>query len=432
MRTTILALGTRGDVVPYLALGLGLREAGHEVALAAYADFEEEIRGRGLGFRPVAGGVREVLGGAGEAGGAGVEEAGNNPVRLIGHLRRVLAPLMEGFFRDCLEACRASDAIVSSPIGFFGGYDVAELLRVPFIPAYVQPVHPTRFFPGLAFPEAPSWLPFVGAYNLLTHHLGTQGFWQLLRHPVNEARRGVLGLGPLPLSGPFGRLRKRRHPTLYGWSPLVLPKPPDWGEEAYVTGYWFLGRPEGWRPPEDLVSFLSSGEPPVYMGFGSMPDRESEKTLRLLLEAIRLSGQRAVLLSAEPPRKELPSSVHRVGGVPHDWLLPRVAAAVHHGGAGTTAAALRAGVPSVVIPFLGDQSLWAGRIHALGAGPEPIPRKRLTAEGMAASIRAAGSETFRGRAAEVGERLRREDGVSRAVGLIERFAGVAQRGRAIP
>ena len=434
MRVTVLALGTRGDVVPYLALGLGLRGAGHEVTVAAYAEFGGEIRGRGLGFRPVAGGMQQVLGGADGVG--GVEEAGNNPVRLIRHLHEALAPLMERFFRNCLATCRTSDAIVSSPLGFFGGYDVAELLRVPFLPAYVQPVHPTRGFPGLAFPGAPEWMPLVGAYNLLTHHLGTQGFWQLLRRPANGARRDVLGLPPLPLAGPFGRLRERRHPTLYGWSPLVLPKPADWGEEVSVTGYWFLDRPEGWRPPEDLVSFLSSGGPPVYVGFGSMPDREPEKTLGLMLEAIRLSGRRAVLLSGgskEPPERELPETVHRVGGVPHDWLFPRMAAAVHHGGAGTTGAALRAGVPCVVVPFLGDQSLWAGRVGALGAGPAPIARKHLTAERLAAAIRAAtGNEAMRDRAAEVGEGIRGEDGVARAVGLIDRLSDGPGAARAIP
>ena len=257
MRFTILTVGTRGDLAPYLALGLGLVGAGHEVTLATYPDFEEEVLDRGLGFHPVSGGVQEILGGAdGEAGGTagrpvgtpGVEKAGNNPLRLIGHLREVLSPLLGRFFLDCLAAGRTSDAIVSSPLGFFGGYDVAELLRIPFLPAYVQPVHPTRRFPSLAFPEVPGWFPLGGTYNLLTHHLGQQGFWQLLRNPVNEARREVLGLPPLPLAGPFSRLRERRHPTLYGWSPLVLPKPPDWGEEVSVSGYWFLERPRGLAP----------------------------------------------------------------------------------------------------------------------------------------------------------------------------------------
>ena len=433
MRLTILTIGTRGDLVPYLALGLGLAGAGHEVTLATYPDFEEEIQGRGLGFYPLSGGVQEVLGGVdGEVGRAEMEEVGNNPVRLIGHLREVLTPLLGQFFGDCLAACRTSDAIISSPLGFFGGYDVAELLQIPFLPAYVQPIHPTRGFPSLAAPEAPGWLPLEGTYNLLTHHLWQQGFWQFLRRPINEARREVLDLNPLPLAGPFGKLRQRRHPTLYGWSPIVLPKPPDWGEEVSVTGYWCLRRPEDWRPPEDLVSFLSSGPPPVYVGFGSMPDRKPGRTLEIILQALEWSGRRAVLLSAEPLQRELSESVHLVEYAPHDWLLPRVAAAIHHGGAGTIAAALRAGIPSVVVPFLGDQSLWAGRVHALGAGPAPIPRKRLTAARLAGAIRACAGNSIERRAAEVGEQIDEEDGVAQAVGLIGRFISSAQRERAIP
>lgn len=151
-----------------------------------------------------------------------------------------------------------------------------------------------------------------------------------------------------------------------------------------------------------------------------------------VLEAVRGRAAGGASLGREPPGRELPGSIHRVGGAPQDWLFPRVAAAVQHGGAGTTAAALQAGVPSVVVPFLGDQSLWAGRVHALGAGPAPIPRKRLTTEWLVGAIRAAaGSEAFRNRAGEVGERLRDEGGVARAVGLTDRFVGGAEWARTV-
>jgi UDP:flavonoid glycosyltransferase YjiC (YdhE family) len=210
--------------------------------------------------------------------------------------------------------------------------------------------------------------------------------------------------------------------VLYGYSPAVIPKPPDWGEDTHVTGYWFLDPVEAWTPPAALVEFLEAGPPPVFVGFGSMSSRKPEETTALIVDALDRAGQRAILLSGwgglEGAR--VPDTVFVVDAVPYSWLFPRVAAVVHHGGAGTTSAGLRAGVPSLVIPFFGDQPFWGRRVAALGVGPEPVPRRRLTAERLARALReAVTDEGMRQRAAELGARIRTEDGVGRAVAVLE-------------
>jgi UDP:flavonoid glycosyltransferase YjiC (YdhE family) len=267
---------------------------------------------------------------------------------------------------------------------------------------------------GLPF-RLPSFL------NRFSHHLTRQIFWQGFRSADRLARRQVLQLQPAPLWGPYRSTYLQGMPTLYGFSPSVIPPPPDWGEDTHVTGYWFLDPDQGWQPNSGLLAFLESGPPPVYVGFGSMGNRNPQATAALVARALDMSGQRAVLSSGWGGMEvdDLPESVFLVGSVPHTWLFPRMASVVHHGGAGTTAAGLRAGVPSVVVPFFGDQPFWGRRVHELGAGPEPIPRRHLSAGRLARAIENAVSDPgMSQRAAELGARIRNEDGLARAAAVI--------------
>ncbi|HZG69876.1 MAG TPA: glycosyltransferase, partial [Herpetosiphonaceae bacterium] len=186
--------------------------------------------------------------------------------------------------------------------------------------------------------------------------------------------------------------------------------------------YWFLDDSEAWTPPPDLLAFLAAGAPPVYVGFGSMAGRDPASTTRIVLEAVERSGQRAVIATGWGGlvTGSVPESVHVIEAVRHDWLFPRVAAVVHHGGAGTTAEGLRAGIPTVICPFFGDQPFWGRRIHALGLGPEPIQQKRMTSGQLAEAIRTAATDpNMRRRAAEVGAQIRSERGVEQAVRILE-------------
>jgi len=217
-------------------------------------------------------------------------------------------------------------------------------------------------------------------------------------------------------------------PTLYSYSSSVVPKPPDWGEHIHVTGYWFLDHSSDWQPSADLVNFLEAGPPPVYIGFGSMTNRAPEATAKIVLEALKRSGQRGLIATGWGGLKsaDLPDGVFKLESVPHDWLFPRVAAVVHHGGAGTTAAGLRVGVPSVLVPHFGDQPFWARQVVRLGVGPKAIPRKRMTAEKLGAAIATAVTdENIQARAAALGERIRTEDGVEKAIEVVERGLAMA-------
>jgi UDP:flavonoid glycosyltransferase YjiC (YdhE family) len=284
MRITITTAGSRGDVQPYVALGLGLEEVGHEVHLATYAPFEGFVRGHGLSYHPVSGdpdgAVAELL------------DAGLNSVKGAQTFRRFLGSTLEQNLAEYREACRYADAVIYSPVGFLG-HHVAEKMGVPAIGAAVQPLFSrTRRFPSsLLGKPLGGFLEgglLGGLYNRLTYPAAEQLFWQTMRPMVTEAR-AELGLAPLPFLGPFRNADQPRLPILYGWSPSVLPQPTEWREQLCTTGYWFLDRP-GWWPPEELVDFLEAGPPPVSIGFGSMNNVDPEEITTRLLEALRPEG----------------------------------------------------------------------------------------------------------------------------------------------
>ncbi len=424
MRIVILALGSRGDVQPYIALGLGLRAAGHDVRLATYANFEASVRSRGLGFFPVLGDIHALR--SSESGRVRQEEIGNNPLLLSRLLLERYGPQLHRLLADSLEACQGAEVIVASAVGRLAGPHVAAKLRVPFLSALLHPWHPTRYMPSSSFPAAPYWLPFNGYYNLSTYYFFGQLIVWPLRRALNRARQEVLDLPPLPLRNPFGGSLKQRqhHPCLYGFSESVVPKPPDWGEQVHITGYWFLDSPPDWRPPQDLLDFLDSGPPPVSVGFGSTINHNPEEVTELVLKALARSRQRGVLLTGWGglSNADLPDEVFKAEEVPHDWLFARMAAVVHHGGAGTTAAGLRAGVPSIIVPFLGGQRFWGRRVQKLGVGPKPIPFGRLSVKRLSDAVGAAtNSEGMQTRAASLGKRIRAERGVKRAVEAFNSF-----------
>jgi sterol 3beta-glucosyltransferase len=218
-------------------------------------------------------------------------------------------------------------------------------------------------------------------------------------------------------------------PMIYAYSPSVLPRPDDWGPFKQVSGYWFLDGSAAFDPPDELARFLEAGPPPVYVSFGSMIDHERDEVTRLVIEAVESAGQRAILHTgwSELGSDTLPESVIVVDEVPHDWLFPQLAAVVHHGGAGTTAAGLRAGLPTVIVAFFGDQFFWGWRVHELGVGPHWITRRKLKVDNLAEAIgMAVRDEGMRRRAAALGVRIRAEEGVTNAVSMIEKYAATGR------
>jgi UDP:flavonoid glycosyltransferase YjiC (YdhE family) len=415
MRIVLVTNGSRGDTEPYAALGAGLRGRGHDVRLVAsktYAGLAEDAR---IDFHPLDVDMPEQLG-AGE-GRRWLDEGGGTKASVRG-FRAFITPMAERFMAATAEACADADAIVFSHTGA-AAYHVAEQRGVPACSAEYLPRLPTGEYPSHLVPGRRS-LGRIG--NRLSHTAANQMMWRTRRPGVNEWRTTDLGLPPLPwLAGQARSMARDRLPRLCGYSPAVVPRPRDWPRYARITGYWFLdGVPER-RPSGELVDFVESGPPPVYVGFGSMVLPDPAATARLVRTALRRAGARGVLLG-DPG--ELPSSddLLVVGHAPHDWLFPRARAVVHHGGAGTTAAGLRAGVPNVVVPFFVDQPFWGSRVHALGAGPRPVPFAELTADALGDAVeRALNDRSMDAAAARIAERIRAEDGVEVACDLIERW-----------
>ena len=424
MRLTIPTTGSRGDVQPYVALGLGLQGVGHRVCIATHANFEAFVRGHGLDFYSL-----EADGRALQASNVGdrMVNAGRNPFVYVREFLRLRVPLLRGMLQRCYEACRDADAVLTTTSAALLGISIAEKLGIPTFSSNLQPAAMCRCHANFLLPQAPDWMPGRGLYNLCSHFFVGMTLWQIWRPTLNAARQEVLGLPPLPITGPGPAFL---NPTLSldGYSPLVVPKPRDWPTQRHLTGYWFLDAGPDWRPPADLEDFLSSGPPPVYVGFGSMHNRNAGEVTEIVVRALKSAGVRGVLLTGWGGMEPIAASdqFYPLESVPHAWLFPRMAAVVHHGGAGSTAAGLRAGVPSVVIPYMSDQPFWGECVRRLGAGPKPIPRKQLTAQRLAYAIRKAiGDQAMRRRAVEVGQSIRAEDGVGQAVALFQRHIGAS-------
>jgi sterol 3beta-glucosyltransferase len=418
MRIMVNTFGTRGDVQPFLALGVGLAARGHQVVLLTHRIFEDFITSRGLEVRIIDIDPRQVQ------LQQSLADVGGRNWRITRWLVENFQAVLEDLFRATLSAAQGAELMINSGLSF-AGWHVAEKLKLPAIAAYLWPVTPTRELPPVSGQPLPDWMPLRGLYNRASAKLFNQAFFQLLRPLVNSCRDQILDLPPLSLQD-YWPLDNPRTPTplLYGFSPAVIPKPADWSEYQQITGYWFLEPQRAYQPPPELEAFLAAGPPPVSIGFGSMVDQDRDLVTRLALEALERCGRRGVLLGGwtELGSGALPENSIQLSSVPHDWLFPRVAAAIHHGGAGTTAAALRAGVPAVVVPNFADQFFWGWLVHRLGAGPAPLPRKKLSAPALGDAIsQAVENPGYRANAARLGEAIRAESGVETAVDWVERF-----------
>jgi sterol 3beta-glucosyltransferase len=410
-RFALLTYGSRGDVEPFVALGVGLRRAGHAVRLAAPRPYAALAQDHGLEFIPIESDPEQLTR-------ALTDRAGLSWPRMIGRMIQHVLPLAAAAFRSTMEAAREADVIVHSFMMSDAGHTLAVRQGIPEVSAQLFPVFlPTSAFPGVAFPD----LPLGPLYRRATHALNTAVFkhgGRVLYRRVRATNPDLPGLAPWPFDGTTGRTL----PVLFAYSPRVLPRPGDWPPNASITGYWVLSPPDGWTPPESLARFLEAGPPPVYFGVGSMRTERMKDLLRLAVEAILTTGQRGILGVPENSVEDLPAGkFHLAEGVPHAWLLPRTRLVIHHGGAGTTGAALRAGVPSVAIPFTADQAFWARQVRRLGVGPAPAPALRLTSSLVAEMIeRAVRDEEMQERAAHLGRQLQRENGVAAAIAVIHR------------
>ncbi|TPX09825.1 uncharacterized protein E0L32_009016 [Thyridium curvatum] len=404
LNIVIMVIGSRGDAQPFLKIGKVLKEQyGHRVRIATHPAFREFVeKDSGLDFFSVGGDPSELMAfmvkNPGMIPTLETVKAGD-----IGRRRAAMAEMFEGFWRACVNATDdekdthnlkmmgekdpfIADAIIANPPSF-AHIHCAEALGIPLHLMFTFPYTPTQAFPHpLASIKKSNVDP--GYTNFISYPLVEMMVWQGLGDLVNEFREKTLGLDPVSTLWAPGATYRLHVPFTYMWSPGLVPKPEDWGSEIDVSGFVFLDLASTFEPPSDLEKFLAAGETPIYIGFGSIVVDDADRFTEMIFEAVEMAGVRALVskgwggLGGE----NVPENIFMLENTPHDWLFPKVKACVIHGGAGTTAIALKCGKPTMVVPFFGDQHFWGSMISNAGAGPEPIPYKQLTAETLAEGI----------------------------------------------
>ncbi|AHH99166.1 glycosyltransferase [Kutzneria albida] len=416
MRVVIVAVGTRGDVAPYTGLAARFAQEGHEVAIAAYRPFAELVTSAGAEFVALPGDPRSATSWTQVQHGSKI---GTGPLGLARLMRLMTEEMVELAEAIRLAACERADVLLLSMPATLG-YHVAEHLGLPSMGVFLQPAFPTAEHP-------PSLLGFGrslgGLGNRLAGHLVLGSMGAIFARAIKavRARLDLPALSPAELTRAMSAW-----PVQHGYSPTLLPRPRDWRQGLDVAGFLWPAPDPAWRPPRELLEFLDDGPPPVYVGFGSRVFGDAPRLSRLVDEALAAAGVRGVIQAGWADLRARSTRSITIGEAPHSWLFPRMGALVHHAGAGTSAAGLLAGRPTVSVPVLADQPFWASRLTMLGVGPKPVPHRKLTAERLAGAIRAAiGHQPYRERALELSARLRAEDGAGQVVAAVERLVRTA-------
>lgn len=427
MRIIILTFGSTGDVVPYIALGKGLLQRGHQVSICTNSRFEGLVQKNELHYSYMSDEItqliesvmgRELLEGLNGIAGF---------LKAIIKLIRKMSKLQEDILNDSWKAVQefAPDLILFSPKNYTALH-FAEKLNVaaicaPLFPQYI----PTIESPSLGFPifaNAPRYNKFT--YRLVRRLSSAIGGGQLKRwRKANNLPPAFCGIDICK------NTRGEAIPVLNGFSNSVIPAPLDWPKSVYNTGFWFLEQSNQWNPPENLLNFLAAGSPPIYIGFGSMAASHSKSVTKIVIDALEKTGVRAIIATGWGGLDSdlLPETIFSVESIPHDWLFPKVSAVIHHGGAGTTGAGLKAGCPTLICPIFGDQPFWGRVVHELGAGVAPIHQKKLTVENLSSAItQLLSTPSIKKRAHELSLQIAREDGVATAIAIIEAEMNLAK------
>ncbi|THX37818.1 UDP-Glycosyltransferase/glycogen phosphorylase [Aureobasidium pullulans] len=426
LNIVIQVVGSRGDVQPFIALGSELQKYGHRVRLATHDMFANFVRKAGLEFYPIGGDPASLM-----------AYMVKNPSLMpsvktmmsgeIGRKRQMVAEMLSGCWDSCVlpdpltQEPFVADAIIANPPSF-AHVHCAQALGIPVHLMFTMPWTSTR-----AFPHPLANLANVdgdhAVANFVSYHVVEWMTWQGLGNVINDWRESIQ-LEPINLLDGPALAKMLRVPFTYCWSPALVPKPRDWPEYIDVCGFFFRDTPK-YTPPSDLANFLSAGPPPVYIGFGSIVLDDPAKMLATIVEAVRAAGVRAIISKGwSDLGGDVGENIYYIGDCPHEWLFPRMAAVVHHGGAGTTACGIKNGIPTLVCPFFGDQPFWGHMIASAGAGPEPLSPREMTPATLAEAIRFLMREETAVAAKAIAERMKAEDGVRAAVDSFHRHLPV--------
>lgn len=407
---TILCSGSRGDFQPYIALAQELKKLGKDVRITASKSFEGFIKSYGIDVYPIAADIETL-----KIDPKLLKDAGSsdNPLKMLLTFNKMKE---YGIYmvNDFYSSCEGSELIIYHP-GCTIGYFAAQKFGIPSVLASPFPMHKTKEYLSVVMYGKPH-------SNALTKKLSydmIQGMlWMASKSSVKGFWKKNFGNIPDNFACPFERHTDKKHPAIVSCSNFVFKRPNDWNENIHQYGYWFVEEPYEYTPTDELVTFLNAGEKPVYIGFGSMTSIEKHEGLaEIAVEAIVKSGKRGIICGMGKPAN-LPKNIIAIDSIPHSWLFERVSAVCHHGGAGTTAAGFKAGVPSIIVPFSNDQFAWAHRAYDLGVGAKPIPKKELTSDKLAAAIEFALADKIAANARSLGKKIAAENGARECAKII--------------
>ena len=410
MKIVILTSGTRGDVQPYIALGKALHNRRHDVLLVCPDNSNSWVKSHGLKFRSIGVDMETFI-----QSPEGKKVLSGNPFALIKIWKKMIIPIMQETLNVTWKSARDADVIVYHP-KVACAVDVAEATGATLISTAPFPIFPTKAFPLFLFKgNFGPWLNLISYMPLIFSRL-------LFLKMINRWRKEKLGIRKSPVFWPLSRLAPDSFLQLCMVSSAIVPYPDEPEENTETTGYWFLKESMDWQPDTALAEFLMSGDKPVYIGFGSMPSRDPEKLTKEIVEGVLQANVRAILAIGWGglAKMKLPKTIFAIDSAPHDALFKHVKAVVHHGGSGTTAAGLRAGLPTLICHIAFDQPYWGRRIWSLGCGPKPQSLKRLKAKRFAKGlIELTQTESYLNKAATIARAIGKEDGVMTTVKLIE-------------
>jgi sterol 3beta-glucosyltransferase len=426
----VMVVGSRGDVQPFVPIGRRLAER-HRVRIATHREFRPMVEQAGLEFYPLAGNPHELMEYIVRTGGRLLPTRPDQLWEDVPKKRAMIVEILESTWRACTEPDPErpdarpfrADAIVANPPSY-GHIHCAEALHVPLHMIFTMPWNATCAFPHPFANIDPS--AHHPVENFFSYGVVDLLVWAGMGDLVNTFRAKTLGLPTIAPHDGAALLDDHEVPFTYLWPESLVPKPPEWGPHIDLANFIFYEQAHGYTPPPALLDFLAAGEAPIYVGFGSVVAEDPAGLTRTIFQALEKAGARGIVSEgwAHLGGGQPPPNVYLIGDTPHDWLFQHCRAVCHHGGAGTTSAGLRAGLPTVVVPFFGDQYFWGHVVAEAGAGPKPIPIRRLNRDALTAAFDACRRPQVRERAAELGARLRATDGVALAVQSVERHLPV--------